>query len=144
MILALSYYFFTEGISGLLFSLGGLVIGISIFFILYFMGWMGAGDAKLMGVIGASLGAKGVISVILYTSVVGGIYALILVVSKRHQFNGFFRQQLEGLKSIYLTHSFIPAVSKEKRPKLCYGVAIALGTFIYMGLELSRFGQIIN
>ena len=111
---------------------------------MYLMGGMGAGDAKLMGVIGAALGAKGVFIVILYTSVVGGIYALVLIVSRRNQFNGFFRQQLEGLKSIYLTAFIYSGSGQEKRPKLCYGVAIAFGTFIYMGLELSQFGQIIN
>ena len=144
MLLAVAYHFYFGGSIGLLFSIKGLCFGMGLYFVFYLMGWMGAGDAKLMGVIGATLGVGGVFVVIIYTSVVGGIYALVLMVSERYQFSGFFRRQLEGLKSIFLTHSFIPAIVEKKRPKLCYGVAIAFGTFIYIGLELSRFGQIIN
>ena len=144
MLLAIAYHLYIGGTIGLIFSLKGLGLGMGIYFVLYLMGWMGAGDAKLMGIIGATLGANGAIIVILYTSVVGGVYALVLMVSRHNQFNGFFRQQFECLKSIFLTHSFLPTYVQEKHPKLCYGVAIALGTFIYMGLEISQFGQIIN
>ena len=144
MILALCYHLYIGGISGLKFSLAGLALGIVIFFIPYLKGWMGAGDAKLMGAIGAALGAKGVFIVILYTSIVGGLYALFLIFSRHRTFNGFFQEKMENLKYIFLTRTFAPAAVETEQTKLCYGIAIALGAYIYLGLELSRFGQIIK
>ena len=77
MVLGLVYYSITTGWDGLLFSLGGLSLGIAIFFVLYLMGGMGAGDAKLMGAVGAITGPKGALIASIYSAVVGGVYALI-------------------------------------------------------------------
>ncbi len=100
---------------------------------------MGAGDAKLMGAVGAVLGSKSVFVAFLLTALVGGIYAIILILFNQKQFKGFFKKQLITLQLFILTRKFIPDPVEEnnKKPKLCYGVAIALGTFIYMGLDLS-------
>ena len=139
LIIALLYHFFTNGIDGLIFSLLGLATGIGLLIIPYMLGGMGAGDAKLMGAVGAVLGSKSVFVAFLLTALVGGIYALITIALHRKQFKGFFKKQLITLKLFILTRKFIPDAVEEnsKKPKLCYGVAIALGTFIYMGLDLS-------
>ena len=139
MIIALLYHFFTNGIEGLTFSALGLATGIGLLIIPYLFGVSGAGDAKLMGAVGASLGLKSVIVAFLLTSLVGGIYAVILILLNKKQFKGFFKKQLITLQLFILTRKFIPDTVEEnrKKPKLCYGVAIALGTFIYMGLDLT-------
>jgi prepilin peptidase CpaA len=139
IIIALLYHFFTHGIDGLIFSALGLVTGIGLLIIPYIFDGMGAGDAKLMGAVGAVLGAKNVFVAFLFTALVGGIYAVILILINQKQFKGFFKKQLITLKLFILTRKFIPDPVEEnnKKPRLCYGVAIALGTFIYMGLDLS-------
>jgi len=139
VIIALLYHFFIHGIDGLIFSALGLATGIGLLIIPYILGVSGAGDAKLMGVVGAIIGPKSVFVAFLLTAIVGGIYAVILILLNKKQFKGFFKKQLITLQLFILTRKFIPDPVEEnsKKPKLCYGVAIALGTFIYMGLDLS-------
>ena len=139
IIIALLYHFFTNGIDGLIFSALGLITGIGLLIIPYSLGISGAGDAKLMGAVGAVLGSEGVLTAFLFTALVGGIYAVIIILLNKKQFKGFFTKQFITLKLFILTRKFIPDPVEEnnKKPKLCYGVAIALGTFIYMGLDLS-------
>jgi len=139
IIIALLYHFIANGVDGLIFSTLGLATGIGLLIIPYGLGLMGAGDVKLMGAVGAVLGSKSVFVAFLLTALVGGIYAVMLMLLNQKQFKGFFKKQLITLKLFILTRKFIPDPVEEtiKRPKLCYGVAIALGTVIYMGLDLS-------
>ena len=139
--IALVYHFIMSGPDGLLFSAGGLTLGIAVFILPYLMGGMGAGDAKLMGAVGAILGAKGVFVAFLFTAIAGGVYALILVLIKRQHFKDFFTRQAATLKTFILTKQFIliPGDEDEKKPKLCYGIAIALGTMFSVFLEFSGY-----
>ena len=139
IIVALMYYFFTNGIDGVVFSALGIVTGIALLIMPYMLGLSGAGDAKLMGAVGAVLGSKSAFVAFLLTAIVGGLYAIILILTNQKQFKGFLKKQLITLKLFILTREFIPDPVEEnsKKPKLCYGVAIALGTFIYLGLDLS-------
>jgi prepilin peptidase CpaA len=137
--IALFYHFLSHGIEGLIFGCLGLVTGIALLIIPYMLGGMGAGDAKLMGAVGAILGTKSVFNAFLFSAIVGGIYAIILILLNRNKFKDFFKKQLITLQLFVLTRKFIPDPVEEdnKKPKLCYGVAIALGTVIYMGLDLT-------
>ena len=139
--IALGYHFIISGPDGLLFSAGGLALGIAVFILPYLMGGMGAGDAKLMGAVGTILGAKGVFAAFLFTAIAGGVYALILLLIKRQHFKGFFTRQATTLKTFIFTRQFIPISgdSNEKKPKLCYGIAIALGTLFSVFLEFSGY-----
>ena len=141
MAVALVYHVVMNGLDGLLFSTAGLALGIAILIIPYLMGGMGAGDAKLMGTVGAILGARGVFIAFLFTAIIGGVYALIVVLIKRQHFKGFFTRQAATLKTFIFTKQFIPIPGdqNEKKPKLCYGIAIAIGTLFSVFLEFSGF-----
>ena len=142
ILIALIYHSLLYGLDGLLFSAGGIGVGIGLLIIPYLMGGMGAGDAKLMGAIGGFLGAKAAFYAFLIIAAVGGVYALILVVIYRSNFNGFFRKQFDTLVSFILMQKYIPDIgeSEKSRPKLCYGLAIALGTGIYIFLDTTGYG----
>ncbi len=144
MFLGLVYYSITNGWNGLFFSLEGLLLGIGILIIPYLMGGMGAGDAKLMGAIGAMIGPKGVFIAFLYTAIAGGIYALIILLFNMEYFKDFIKRSSITIKSFVLTRQFIsiPAEESEKKPKLCYGVAIAIGTFSYILLEYYGYNPV--
>jgi prepilin peptidase CpaA len=132
MVIGLACHGMTSGLDGLLFSAGGLALGTGIFILPYLMGVMGAGDAKLMGAAGAVLGLKGVFIAFLLTAIVGGVYALIvLFISHR---KGSFPGLATTLKTFVFTGQFIrmPVAENEKKPRLCYGVAIASGTLLYI------------
>ena len=143
ILIALLYHFFTHGFDGLIFSALGLATGIGLLIIPYILGGMGAGDAKLMGAVGAVLGPKSVFLAFLFSALVGGIYALIITLLNQEQLKGnfkdFINKQLITLKLFILTRKFIlnPIEDSKNKPKVCYGVAIALGTFIHLGLDLS-------
>jgi prepilin peptidase CpaA len=136
---ALAYHSITHGLNGAVFGVGGLALGIATLIVPYLMGGMGAGDAKLMGAVGAVVGTKGVFVAFLFTAIFGGIYALIVLLINRQYAKGFIARHATTAKTLVFTGQFIPIPDKDekKKPKLCYGVAIALGTFIYMFLELS-------
>ena len=137
MVTALTFHSVTGGWKGFVFSAEGLAIGIALFLIPYIMGGMGAGDAKLMGAIGAIIGPRGVFLASLFTAVAGGIYALIVFLLNMQYFKGFIERSALTLKVFAFTRNFIPipADESEKKPRLCYGVAIAAGTFSYLILE---------
>ena len=141
ILIALVYHTISSGTGGLLFSLAGLGAGIGLLILPYLMGGMGAGDAKLMGAVGAYVGARGVFIAFLFTAVAGGLYALLLLILKRQYFKGFLKSKLETLKTYIYTRQYIPDVIPEKkhRPRLCYGVAIALGSIAYIGLDLTGY-----
>ncbi len=139
---ALAYHCILKGYSGFLFSAGGIAAGVGLLIIPYLLGGMGAGDAKLMGVVGGVLGVKGVFYAFLLSAVVGGIYAVVLTIIYRKHFRGFYKKQLTTLINFLFTRKYIPdpEQSGPEKPRLCYGLAIALGTGIYIVFDSSVHG----
>lgn len=117
------------GASGLLLSIGGLVLGMGLFIIFYMTGGMGAGDVKLMGAVGAMLGPQMVLMAALCTAIAGGIYALAIIML--HPRAKAQRTAIaEIFKNLVFFKTFHYNKPKEEpaAPKLCYAVAIAVGT----------------
>jgi prepilin peptidase CpaA len=106
----------------------GLFLGMAFLIVFYFMGMMGAGDVKLLGAVGSILGPAGVFKAFLFTAIVGGIYALI-VLAYHGQLVGFMKRIALSLKLSLLTRgpTLLPNEGKAS-PILCYGIAIAIGT----------------
>jgi len=80
------------GGSSLLSGVLGLLIGTGLFFIIYLIGVIGAGDAKLVGAIGAFVGPRGVLMVALLTALAGGLYALFLLLFFKSRTKGTFKK----------------------------------------------------
>jgi prepilin peptidase CpaA len=130
ILFAVAYHTCTKGVEGFLFSLGGIGLGIAVLIIPYLTGGVGAGDTKLMGAIGGLLGPKGVFLAFLFSTVMGGIHAILFLALNGHlkdlrksnkRILGCFPFELKG-GHIVLTYG-------DRKPKLCYGLSIALGTF---------------
>jgi prepilin peptidase CpaA len=113
---------------------------MAVFIVFYLAGGMGAGDVKLMGAVGGFLGPKGVLIAFLCTAVVGGVYALSMLA-----FHGYLiktiRRYGSVLKTFLLTKEilYIQGSNEEKGLRLCYGVAIAAGTWISIFLNSGMF-----
>jgi len=131
ILMAIFYYTFIKGFEGFLLSVGGVGLGISLMLVPYLMGGMGAGDAKLMGAVGGLLGPKGVFIAFLLTALIGGVYAMVVLA-----FYGSLRETCLRYWLIFKTFFlagkiiYIPPSEQEKKPRLRYGVAIALGTIM--------------
>ncbi len=120
-------------------ALAGLGLGFVILLPMYLLRAMGAGDVKLMAMVGAFLGPNAIIGAILVTFIVGGVLTLVVVVR-----NGSLGLLLDNLRTMLMV-SFIKSTVLHQMPaidaapvsagKLPYGVAIALGTFSYIALE---------
>jgi prepilin peptidase CpaA len=67
------------GITQLLWSIKGMLLGLAILFIPFALGGMGAGDVKLLGVVGALKGPFFVLSVFLTGAVAGGLLSLLIM-----------------------------------------------------------------
>jgi len=104
-------------------------VGVVVLILPYILGGMGAGDIKLMGAVGGLLGPKGVFTAFLFTAIIGGIYALLILVLSRNLKNTVKRYGTM-LKTFILTRNliYIPPSPGEKSLRLCYGIAISLGT----------------
>ena len=139
MIVALTYHGVTNGLDGLIFSAAGLALGLALLIVPYLVGSMGAGDVKLMAAVGGTLGARDAFVGFLFICVFGGIYALLVLLIRWKEYRPSVRRYAWMLKTFAATGHLIaiPPAEDEKKPKLCYGVAIALGTLFSVFLESS-------
>lgn len=73
----------TGGLRGLGAAVVGLLVGVGILFVPFALGWVGAGDVKLLAAVGSILGAKGAAFSMLYGAVAGGIISAAVLVRRR-------------------------------------------------------------
>lgn len=138
ILIGIGFHAVTGGVDGLLFSLGGFALGLGVLIIPYLLGIMGGGDVKLMAAVGACLGVDLAFASFLYTCLAGGVYALLVMAFRKGLFRKVFGTMWNDLMSFAFTGEF--SVSRDASgtdtPRLCYGVAIAAGTFLAMALTV--------
>ena len=128
-VLAILFHSFAPSGSGWSSVFLGLFVGLAVFFPLFALGAMGAGDVKLMAAVGSWIGAASILYVALYASVAGGVLALIVALRRR-----YLRQALSNVRML-ATYWWVegikplPALTLESSQslRLPYAVAIAAG-----------------
>jgi prepilin peptidase CpaA len=138
---ALTYYGVLFGHSGLLFSLSGFGIGLLILLVPYALGGLGGGDVKLLGMVGAFLGPKAVVSSFFYIAIVGGAYATSVLLVHCKGFRSFFDAMQTTIYDFILTRKILPgsAALRDGRPRLKYGLAIAFGTGLFIVTQTNGY-----
>src|SRR4030095_6201378 len=91
-LVAFAAHVHTSGVAGGLTSGGGWLVGVALFFPFFALGGLGAGDVKLLGAIGAWLGPYPVLYVGLYSSIAGGLLAIIVALQA-----SYLRQAVRNL-----------------------------------------------
>lgn len=131
---ALALHTLNQGPAGLWFSLGGLGLGLALMLAPFLFGVMGGGDVKLMAAVGAWVGPQLVLTSFLFTSIAGGLYALVVLSRRVDVVRGVFNRFWTALCVTAGTGDFHYRTEPESRglPRLCYGLAIALGTVAAM------------
>jgi prepilin peptidase CpaA len=127
--LAIVFHAFAPAGGGAWFPLVGLAAGLAVFFPMFALRAMGAGDVKLMAALGAWIGWKSIVFVALYGSLAGGVLALVVGLRRRYLRQAFSNLKLlatywwvEGVKPL-------PALTLEAKNgvRLPYALAIAAG-----------------
>jgi prepilin peptidase CpaA len=127
----------TAGFTGAFSALGGLAIGFALMLPLYLLRAMGAGDVKLMAMVGAWLGPAEVVSAALLVFVAGGLLAVTAAL-----WQGKLRQLVANLR-VMLFGSLVNAMSGAGATVIAparsvgnvpYGIAIAIGTIAEVAL----------
>ena len=72
-----------QGWPGVLQGLEGAGVGLALLFLFYQLGGIGAGDVKLLAVIGAYGGVTFVLSVFAWAALTGGLVSLLFLLRKR-------------------------------------------------------------
>jgi prepilin peptidase CpaA len=128
-----------NGWDGLLHSAVGLLVGFSILLIPYLMGGMGAGDVKLLAVVGAIKGSYFVFISALYMALIGGLIGLAIILFRKGILS---RIKFMILSLCGIRYGMKPTVGIEKstlQKTYPYGVAIAGGAvlaFVLNGVVL--------
>ena len=131
------------GIKGLAWSALGILAGMAILFAPFAMGGIGAGDVKLLGAIGAILGARGALFSMLYGAVAGGLISIIILARHGHlkafliwilawmgRFIGCVIPGSIGRSLRTLQYTKTPSYLPKSGLSIPYSVAIAIGLII--------------
>ncbi|MFD1735256.1 prepilin peptidase [Bacillus salitolerans] len=130
LVVAIGSNAWMDGLSGLWFSVTGFVVGFMILLIPYFMGGMGAGDVKLLALIGALKGVMFVLTTAIFMAIIGGVMGVLILL--------FRKGAIKRIKSILFSAACIkmgmkiPLMIDKDGLKTTYpyGVAIVGGAII--------------
>jgi len=134
---ALLFHLVTGGLAAAGWSVAGLVLGALLFFPMFVLRGMGAGDVKLLAAVGAWLGPGHVVIVAVVTSIAGGVLGLIVALGY-----GYLTTALSNVW-LLLTHWRVTGVrplptvtlQSARGPRLAYAVPIAIGTGVTLWLR---------
>lgn len=123
--------------SGLVPALAGIALGLVCSLPLYLMRAMGAGDVKLLMVVGAFLGPAQAFAALIFSFVMGGVLALGMTLYRRS-----FATIIANLRFMLVTAAMRAAGGspppveplRQTAGRLPYAVAIALGTLLQLVL----------
>jgi prepilin peptidase CpaA len=95
-----------------------------------------------MAGVGAWLGASTAFAAFIFTCLVGGVYALVVLLRHMDHLKAVLANFRASVFILLSSHRFeyVPVKSERVLPRLCYGVAIAAGTLASMGLAFHRTG----
>lgn len=133
--LGLILNFFLWGVSGLVNSVQGLLLG-SVFFLLFVIRALKAGDVKLFMALGAILGWRLNLRIMIGSIFIGGMTGILMMIFYQ---NG--RKRFQRLW-IYIRQLFLMRrwerydPGEEGAAYLCFGICIAAGTILAIGIEI--------
>jgi len=132
-----SYFYGWRGLGS---SLAGLAIGGGVFFVLYMLHAMGAGDIKLLAAVGAFAGPAHALVVLTATAIAGAVMGIIYAL-----YRGRLTATLRNVGSLASHHLKTGLqehpelnLGKDVGLRMPYGLAIATGTLYAFSTLLWR------
>jgi prepilin peptidase CpaA len=121
---------------GILFAFGGLSVGLVALLPGYLLRVLGAGDVKLMAMVGSFIGTWAAVEAVLASLITGGVLAVALSL-----YSGRLPLMLRNAVALFrgTVLTFAPGgltiEGGRSAGRMPYGLAIALGTISYLVLE---------
>jgi len=113
----------------------GCFIGLGVLLIPYLLGGMGAGDVKLLALVGALKGTYFVLAASVYMALIGAVIALAVLLSRK----GTVAKLRQIVFSLYGLRYGVKVPLFVEKPSFSaaypYGVAIAGGVILCLGYE---------
>jgi prepilin peptidase CpaA len=111
----------------------GLMLGVGILILPFALGWLGAGDVKLFGAVGAILGVQWLPRVFFYSGLAAGLLALFVTIARGLDLKGF-RSLWNDLKLfvVSLGHVLPESISqrRDNRKSIPWAIPIGLGVIV--------------
>jgi prepilin peptidase CpaA len=130
---------------GLFDSFSGWGVGLLLLLPLYLLRVMGAGDVKLIAMVGAFLGPQAILILALYAMVTGGMLSICVAIYHgvlKHTLNSVWVILTEFIVSLFTSKSNRPlnafslsVASDDTTVKVPYAIAIGIGTAIFLVLH---------
>jgi len=102
------YGFLSNGFEGLYSSFLGFLLGLGILLIPFILGGMGAGDVKMLAMVGALTGPIFVLKAFAWGAVLGGVFALY----------------------------YLFVLKKSRKEYIPYGIPLAIGVLIQIAIDM--------
>ena|SRR5690348_8437098 len=133
----LAYGVIDGGSAGLFAAIAGWVAGAVIFMPFFLLGGMGAGDVKLLAAIGTWIGVPDVLWAAIYTSIAGGVLAVI--VSLARGYLGTALSNIRKMLAYWMTVGPRPyagvTLESGTAVRLPYAIPIFIGVVITLWLR---------
>jgi prepilin peptidase CpaA len=124
----------SKGNPYLIHSLLGLGLASGILILPFALGWMGGGDVKFLGALGAILGVTWVPHLFFYSALLGGLLALVSIVHRGMNLSAFQESWWDFKLLITSRGAVLPERVSDRVLKgahtIPYGIAIGLGTLV--------------
>jgi prepilin peptidase CpaA len=125
--------------AGTAFALEGLALGFGVYFLLYLLHAMGAGDVKLMAAVGALTGPANWLGIFIVSAIVGGVMGLLMVIVRGRLKStfwnmGFIVGEMTRGHRAYLDRPELD-VKHPKSVGLPHGAVIAIGTIFFLAIS---------
>lgn len=115
-------------------SVYGFFVGVAVLVVPFAFGWIGAGDVKFFGVVGALLGISWLPRVFFYSALVAGVIAVAYLVTGLSSFSRLKSFWLEIKTAVLSMGSVLPepvyARHRDPGASVPWGVAFAAGMII--------------
>jgi prepilin peptidase CpaA len=123
-----------QGPSRFYYSIIGFLVGVASLIVPFSLGWLGAGDVKYFGVIGAMLGLDLLPRVFFYSAAVAGAMAIMSVLMGRYNLNvlksAWTEWKIAALSLGYIVPETVNMRVSNGAHALPWGVALGLGTIL--------------
>jgi prepilin peptidase CpaA len=135
------FHSLTGGLSGLGMALGGFAIGFGILLVLWLIGGGGGGDVKLIGALGAWLGATATVAVVVLSAALAAVFSIIVVLTgvARHGYKYVQRRHLARAEDLVekkrrsdVSADEALAARKGRRRLVPYALPVAFSTWMVL------------